>query len=106
MKITRKSGQVITLEQATNYTSLFQEKNPSAIKSYFIGIDHLNELLNQKGCMGMRIYPGINNQTDSINLVLIGVDIEENDIIKGVILEELITCPPLCPDKTNPLNKR
>ncbi|KUF46474.1 hypothetical protein AS361_04890 [Myroides marinus] len=106
MKITSQSGEVITLEEAIKYTSLFQKQNPNAINSYFIGIEKLQELLKQNNCIGMRIYPGINNQTEQSNLVLIGVDKNGVDISEGVILEELITCPPLCPNESSLLNRK
>ncbi|MDM1513509.1 hypothetical protein [Myroides odoratimimus] len=106
MKVTIQSGEVITLEQAVKYTSLFQKQNPNAITSYFIGLEKLQELLKQKDCIGMRIYSGINNETAKSNLVLVGVDLNGRDLIEGVILEELITCPPLCPDEKSLLNQR
>ncbi|MHC5310945.1 hypothetical protein ACYSNM_12945 [Myroides sp. LJL116] len=106
MEITSKSGEVITLEKAIKYVSLFQEKNPEAIKSYFVGVEKLQELLKQDNCIGMRIYPGINEQTDKTNLVLVGVDTRGNDISEGVILEELIICPPFCSVENSLLNRK
>lgn len=105
MSITSKSGEIITKEQASKYTHLFQKQNPEAINSYFVGTDRLREILKQEGCMGMRIYPGKNDQTNKTNLVLVGVDQKGNDMVEGVILEELITCPPICRKESSLLIK-
>ncbi|APA93664.1 hypothetical protein HX045_15955 [Myroides odoratimimus] len=96
MKISNQSGQVITKQKAIEYITEFKAQYPDAINSYYVGIDKLQALLSQTNCIGMRIYPGLNKQTALTNMVLVGVDQKGQDISDGIILEELITCPPAC----------
>ncbi|MDM1405546.1 hypothetical protein SAMN04488018_12524 [Myroides marinus] len=98
MEVSNQSGQVITKQKAIEYISEFKAQNPNAINSYYVGIDKLQALLGQNNCIGMRIYPGLNKQTSLTNMVLVGVNQIGQDISDGIILEELITCPPACPD--------
>ena len=59
--------------------------------------DQVLELLNQPGCVALRIYYG--RQADGKPaLVLTGVDKADSDITAGVILEQHLPCPPYCGD--------
>lgn len=104
MATDKNTGEVITLNEAINFTHSFQNENPNAIKSFFVGINKLNLILQQKGLMGLRIYNGLDTDTNTNNLVLVGVDEHGEDISNGVIVEELSACPPDCP-KNSPLIK-
>lgn len=97
MEINKDTGTVITLDEAINYTHTFQENTPDAIKSFFVGIDKINRILEQDDCIGIRIYNGKDEVTGKNNLVLVGVDKNGEDITQGVILERLLTCPFHCP---------
>lgn len=99
------SGTVITLREAIDFTHAFQENNPNETKSYFVGINKLNLILEQEGCIGVRIYNGYDESENKNNLVLIGVDENEEDITNGIIVEHLITCPPFCPKSNDDLIK-
>ena len=105
MKIDKNSAEVITLEDAVKYTHSFQEKNPDAIKSFFAGSDKLKLILEQKDCIGIRIYNGYNTEQNRLNLVLIGVDMSGEDMTSGVILEELTPCPNICPKSSDLIKK-
>lgn len=104
MTIDRKTGVVITLNEAINYTHSFQNENPKAIKSYFVGSEKLALILEQKNCIGVRIYNGYDTKTNKENRVLVGVDTSGEDMSTGVIVEELSPCPTACP-KESPLIK-
>lgn len=97
MTIDNNTGTVITVDDAVNYTHTFQENNPDAIKSFFVGINKVNRVLGQDDCIGIRIYNGYDTQTGKNNLVLVGVDKDGEDITAGVIIEYLIPCPKDCP---------
>lgn len=97
MEIDNNTGEVITLDEAINYTHTFQENNPDAIKSFFAGINKINRILGQDDCIGIRFYNGEDPLTGKNNLVLVGVDKNGEDITQGVILERLVTCPNYCP---------
>jgi hypothetical protein len=104
MATDKNAGEVITLEEAIDFTHSFQTRNPDELKSFFVGINKLNLILEQKDCVGLRIYNGLNIKTRKNNLVLVGVDEKGEDITNGIILEELTICPPHCP-KSSPLIK-
>ncbi|MEK6510017.1 hypothetical protein [Myroides sp. C4067] len=104
MEVTKNSADQISLEKAVELTHSYQENNADLPKSYFIGTNKLNELLSQNGCIGVRIYPGLDKATNKVNLVLVGVDQEAEDLTNGVIVDHLVICPPLCP-KDSKLNK-
>lgn len=99
------TGSEITLEEAKDYTHAFQEENPGAIKSFYVGAKKLKRILEQVDCVGLRIYNGYDtDQNNKPNLVLVGVDENGEDLTNGVILEKLAICPPICP-KSSPLIK-
>ncbi len=105
MTLDKNSSEVITLEQAVKYTHSFQEKNLDAIKSFFAGSDKLKLILEQEGCIGIRIYNGYNTEEKRMNLVLVGVDKSGEDMTNGVILEELTPCPNVCPKSSDLIKK-
>lgn len=105
MNVNKNSGTQISLDKAIEFTHAYQENNPSLPKSYFVGLDKLNELLEQEGCIGLRIYPGLDYDSNQSNLVLVGVDESGEDMTQGIILEHLVLCPPLCPKDSQLVKK-
>lgn len=102
MSIDKNSGQFITPEQATAFTHAFQNAHPTALKAFFAGSSKINTILEQEGCMGIRIYNGLDD-SGANNLVLVGVDKTGQDMTTGPILERLIPCPTDC-DEDSILN--
>src|SRR5690606_13015757 len=97
MTIDNNTGEVITLDEAINYTHTFQENNPDAIKSFFAGINKINRILGQDDCIGIRVYNGEDPITGPTTLVSGAAAKKCEDITQGVILERLVTCPTHCP---------
>lgn len=104
MTIDKNSGEVISLDEAINFTHSFQEINSNSIKAFFAGTNNINRILEQKDCIGIRIYNGYDIAKNKTNLVLVGVDASGEDIKNGVIVERLNPCPTNCP-KNSPLIK-
>lgn len=104
METDKNTGEVITLKEAIDFTHSFQVKNPDELKSFLLGVNKLNLILEHNDCIGLRIYNGYNTETSKNNLVLVGIDTNGEDITNGVILENLNPCPPDCP-KSSPLIK-
>ncbi|MDR2223124.1 MAG: hypothetical protein LBE34_10350 [Flavobacteriaceae bacterium] len=100
MEINQNSATVISLEKAIELTHSYQEQNPEKPNSYFVGLDKINELLQQNGCIGVRIYPGVDPVGNTSNMVLVGVDVNAEDLTSGIMLDELVTCPPYCGKKS------
>jgi len=96
MKLHNNSGKVISKSEAEKFTHTFQSKNPNSNTSYFVGSDKVNKILEQDDCIGIRIYNGLKANTEYHNRVLVGVNSKGEDMVDGVILEELAVCPPFC----------
>lgn len=96
MEINNTSGEIITLEEAKQYTHSFQKLYPNEKKAFFVGKENLLKILEQPDCLGIRIYNGYNDDENTSNKVLIGVDSNGDDMIDGIILEKLVPCPPIC----------
>lgn len=54
--ITGKEGAEIDLNLAAQWTKNHREKNPHGFISQFFGVEILQRLLQQPGCLGIRIY--------------------------------------------------
>lgn len=97
MLLDENTGSVISLTEAQEYIAEFQKRFPDEIKASFIGANHINSVLAQEDCIGIRIYNGYNDKDERMNQVLVGVDTAENDMVSGVILDRCAVCPPVCP---------
>lgn len=95
-------GGSITLEQGAAMTKNYRKANPDAIKAHFFGKDILNDILNQSGCTGIRMYYGIDD-AGAKQLVLVGVDANENDMTE-LVADLSFICPNVC-DSNSALNK-
>jgi len=96
MAVNKDSGEIISLEEAKQYISAFRSRFPEELHGYFVGSDKIQLILEQDGCVGIRIYNGYDEETQTKNVVLVGVDSNGNDMEDGIILEKLIICPPYC----------
>jgi len=86
----------VTLTEASGWTENFRATiTPGDTLGHFFGKDIINDILNQPGCMGIRIYYGLDEE-GSKNLVLAGVMANEDDLVNGVLAERSVNCPPQC----------
>jgi hypothetical protein len=100
MSLNPNTGSIITKEEAKTLIDAFAKKFPGQIVSSFIGGNNVKKILEQKDCIGVRIYNGYNDAEQKISLVLVGVNSSEEDILEnGIIYDEIITCPPYCSKK-------
>jgi hypothetical protein len=103
MSFDGNEGKKVTLQEAAEWTANYRKSVQSGQTiAHFIGKNKLNELLEQENCVGVRIYYGLDENSEK-NLVFVGADENENDLVDGVILEYSKRCPPICSNK-NPLN--
>ena len=104
MAFTGKEDHSITLEEASKLTRNYRESvGKDAIRASFFGKETLQKIFEQEGCVGIRIYYG-KEDNDKAQLVLVGVNSKNEDLIQGTIAEKGIPCPPVCPD-SSPLIK-
>lgn len=100
MNINENTGAFITVNEAQAYVTAFRSKYPDEIKGGFIGINVVTHLL--KGdVMGIRIYNAMDEQSGTMNYVLVGVDRDGNDVTT-IIADRLAPCPANC-DRNSPL---
>lgn len=76
-------GDAIPTIDAAALTAKWRKNNPNARIGTFIGMDILKDILDQEGCVGIRIYYGENND-DEMEPVFVGADAEQNDILEIV----------------------
>jgi hypothetical protein len=92
----------MTLDEAAAHTKRYRDAKIHEVKGGAFHKDQVLELLNQPGCVGLRIYHG-HDTAGSPTFVLAGIDKTDSDITKGVLLERQYPCPPFC-GGANPLN--
>ena len=103
-------GKSVTLEQAKRWTKRYRDENPGAVKAHFYGCEKIQEILKEPGCMGIRIYYGIDEEGKK-KLVLVGATKDQNNILPegqgkdggGQLLDEGRDCPDYCPEGNDPL---
>lgn len=101
-KFNGTEGEVISLESASEMTERYRESTPkNDIKAHFIGKKALRELLRQRGCVGIRIYYGLDADNEQ-QLVLVGTNSQGDDMLR-LIYDKCAPCPDQC-SNPNPLN--
>lgn len=85
----------ITTETALRYVSNYHSIVGDQLTAGYMGRNIFEKILAQEGTVGVRIY---NARLDdgSPTYVIVGVDRDGNDIIGGVIGEDIVPCPPQC----------
>ena len=100
MSFTPQSGKEITLEEAQELIADFKTNYPNDVYSFFVGSTHVENILNQEDCIGIRIINGFDSISEKMTKVLVGVDSNGNDMDAGIIVDKLLPCPSDCPTST------
>jgi hypothetical protein len=87
-------GGAITLSEGAALTSEHRLRNPKALKGRFFGRDILNQILDQEGCKGIRMYFG-QDEDGNRELVIVGADEFEDDML-DLIADLSAACPSKC----------
>jgi hypothetical protein len=91
-------GNAISLDQAAKWTADYRNTNDgsngSTVKAHFYGREVLQQLLDQEGCVGIRVYYGIDEERQK-QLILVGADTAGNDM-EDLIIDGSHICPPDC----------
>lgn len=103
MAFTGNEDQSITLNEASKLTKNYRDKagQDANLGGYFSKVT-FERILNQDRCVGIRFYYA-EQDNGTKELVLVGVERDENDISSGELAERITPCPPYCGD-SNPLN--
>jgi hypothetical protein len=103
MAINGDEGGFIPLGEAAAWTANYRLQSAGSTRAHLWGVNRIQELMADPRCVGIRAYYAIDFNGDK-QLVLIGVDKEEKDIVDtGVALDQSFPCPSCC-DITSPLN--
>lgn len=103
MAFNGNEGSVVTLTEAAGWTAAYRNTIKEGDRiAHFFGTNKIQQILDQPGCMGIRIYHGLDENGEKI-LILVGAAADESDMTNGVIVEVSFPCPPICPG-LNPLN--
>ncbi len=108
----------ISLAQAKKMIQLFRNSRDKILKAEYaspeiipnsemFSKEAIEQVLNQKGCTGLRIYFGMSDDL-KLHSILLGVNEKGENILRstngealdeeGIILDEAQRCPPFCPD--------
>lgn len=102
MAFTGNEDHSISLQMASAWTQNYRNANPNQINGHYFGKTAIDAILAQPGCVGIRIYYAIND-IGVKQLIVTGVDANENDLYNGLLAERSVLCPPTC-GISNPLN--
>ena len=104
MGFTGNEDHSITLEDAAKLTANYRKNSVvNAIKGGYFGKTAIKNIIDQEGCVGIRIYYGQGSDGKPC-FVLVGTDASENDMTSGLLAERDVPCPPFCGDE-NVLNR-
>lgn len=87
----------IDLTSACALTANYRKSAPAGtIKAELFSKEAVQEVLDQRACVGLRIYYGL-DESGVQHLVLVGTDADGEDLYNGQLREMSIPCPPNCP---------
>lgn len=98
-----KEGEQISLAEGAAMTANYRNSDGAfGAKAHFIGKDIINNILAQAGCVGIRVYYGLDSNGNK-ELVFVGVTADQNDMTSGIVAERIKPCPPYCDDNGSQL---
>jgi hypothetical protein len=103
MSFTGDENHDFPLQTASEWTKNYRNASAAtATKAHFFGKAAIQAILNQEGCVGIRIYYAL-DASGNKQLIIVGADANENDLYQGLIAERSSPCPARC-SSVNPLN--
>lgn len=103
MSFTGNENHDITLQEASEWTANYRNSVPAGtVIAHYFGKTAIQNILDQSGCVGIRIYYAINDLGEK-QLVVVGVNADENDLYQGLLADKSRPCPNYC-SASNPLN--
>jgi hypothetical protein len=96
MNFTGEEGGNIPLNEGAEMTKRFRSAAlPGSVLGNYFGREILEDILRQPTCVGIRFYYGTSEKLEN-QLVLVGVDAQQNDLVDGIIADKSVKCPPTC----------
>ena len=85
-------GSKISVRDGAQMTANYRTANPGERKGHFFGKEILQDILAQEGCMGIRMYYGLDDDGEK-QLVIVGADASEDDML-DIVADLSSPCPP------------
>jgi hypothetical protein len=104
MAFSGNENHTITLAEAADWTANYRTANANEIKAHFFGQNAIQSILDQDGCVGIRIYYALDDEGVK-QLIIVGADTDQNDLYNGVLAERSWPCPPFCTTHKSPLQE-
>lgn len=96
MAFTGNEEHVVTFQEAKALKDNYQESaGVEDILAFYYGKTFLLSVLNQQGCVGIRVYNG-RKEDGKLELVIVGVNADGDDITDGIMGNRSVPCPPHC----------
>ena len=103
MTLTGNEPHSISLADAAKMTKNFRDTITSGQTiAHCFGKQAIISILSQSGCVGMRLYYGLDDN-GAKQIIVTGVDVDGNDLYTGLLAERSFPCPQDC-SSANPLN--
>lgn len=102
MAFTGNEDHDIPLDTASEWTANYRSANPNQPIAHFFGKAAITEILEQSESVGIRIYYALDESAQK-QLIITGVDSDQNDLYNGKLADRSFVCPPAC-STANPLN--
>lgn len=103
MPFTGNEDHDFPLQTAAAWTKNYRDSSTEGTTiAHFFGKEAIKAILNQADCVGIRIYYALDDAGKK-QLIVVGVEANENDLYNGLLAERSFTCPPVC-GVNNPLN--
>lgn len=98
--ITANTGTFISLTTAQTMSTAWinaQSSSPSVAnpKAFGLGKNKIQDILDQSGSIGVRIYNGIDGDGNK-NIIMVAIDQYGDDMTTGLILDFSMPCPNCC----------
>lgn len=90
---TGNEDQEITLSAGHDLTKKYRDNNPGQILGHYFSKKTLNSILMQTESVGARIYYA-EGADGTKELVIVGVDTNENDLVQGFVGDRTYKSPP------------
>ena len=98
---TGKEDHSISLEDASQMTRNYQlQTAPDQIIGGFFGKDAVLAIISQEKAVGLRYYYGLDDE-GTPHIILIGVNVDGNDMTDGLLAERSTKFPPHCPESND-----
>jgi hypothetical protein len=91
------AGKQIADDEAKRWIKNYTDKKPDALRAYYFGADVYKKALETPGCVGLRVYLGLNDEGKEV-MIIVPTDKDGKGILGNTTFEFGQACPPACTD--------